>query len=558
MEILKRSESPVAAFASRTDDKGNKRQNRIVLVTDKLVNDVETGKAAYAVAVVEVDTRALVSGKRVKANKSITVYPRAKLFADLQEALADGRLLAITKQGERILAGVRGSNPQAAIQESVLENNIANFWANVKWQNNGAKKKSSFPATPTAMQIAFQKAGYTDQSGQKQYTPGNQKNSQKAFLPEGAFHSGVPSGSEAEVGQLREVIGRLNAGETVSLEEIERNPYIRRIVEIVDSTPSPHTILTPQRQALRQKVAAQLSALGSYTGVDSDGKEVYNGTVEQGHIVDLVVGLSAAGKSSVLVNPLSREHRARVIDSDMAKEALPEFNGGLGANAVHQESRDIIDYVLEEALANGDNIVHPIVGGGKTDKLVQTIERFKANGYTVFLHLNEVPGRVSLARALNRFLETGRYIPPSVIPGYGDTPTQNFHAIKNRRDLIDGYTHYSNDVPRGQRPVEIETSAGYRELNGRLSGLRGNHGGYSAETPGTGAGGQVNTGANEGSSSVQNGTGAGFSVGQNAFLPEGAFRSGVQEVREMPRPVGRGIWRIRRSQQAPFCLQRGC
>ena len=181
LEVLARSEEPIVAFASRADNSGNKRQNRIVLVTDKLVTDIETGKSEYAVAVTEVDTRSLVGGKRVKANKTITVYPMARLASDIQEAAAEGRLLDITKKGEQILAGVRGSNPQAAIQKSVLKKNIANFWANVKWNSANAQTTSSSASnqqTLTPMQLAFQKASYTDQSGQIQSMQNGGKNTQ--------------------------------------------------------------------------------------------------------------------------------------------------------------------------------------------------------------------------------------------------------------------------------------------------------------------------------------------------------------------------------------------
>lgn len=167
IEILEKSENPIAAFANRPNEKGNKRQNRIVLVTDKLIRDIETGQECYAVVVEEVDADANVNGGRMKANKTITVFPRSQILSDIADAMADGRLLDITKKGEQLLAGRRGTNPQAAIQETVLKKNIANFWANVKWKNGKTKKlSSSEAATLTPMQLQLQKAGLLDQSGQ--------------------------------------------------------------------------------------------------------------------------------------------------------------------------------------------------------------------------------------------------------------------------------------------------------------------------------------------------------------------------------------------------------
>lgn len=161
IEILEKSENPIAAFAAPSDEKGNKRQNRIVLVTDKVIRDVESGKEGYAVVIEEVDTYGVAEGKRVRANKAITIYPRTKMNADLALAVSEGRLLDITQKGEHLFAGVRGSNPQAAIRKDVLKKNIAHFWENVKWQSEKNKISSSEgKATPSAMQEALQKAGY--------------------------------------------------------------------------------------------------------------------------------------------------------------------------------------------------------------------------------------------------------------------------------------------------------------------------------------------------------------------------------------------------------------
>ena len=45
-----------------------------------------------------VDTVARSGGKQIKANKSITVYPRLQLSNDIQLAMAQGRILDITKK----------------------------------------------------------------------------------------------------------------------------------------------------------------------------------------------------------------------------------------------------------------------------------------------------------------------------------------------------------------------------------------------------------------------------------------------------------------------------
>ncbi len=161
IDILERSENPIAAFADTPDINGNKRHNRIVLVTDKIIKDAETGEEGYAVVVEEVDANGLDNGKRVKANKAITVYPRTKLNSDISLAIADGRLLDLSKKGRHLFAGVRGANSQAAIRKDVFKKNIANFWANVKWANEKNKiYSSSVTPTTTAMEDAIKNSSY--------------------------------------------------------------------------------------------------------------------------------------------------------------------------------------------------------------------------------------------------------------------------------------------------------------------------------------------------------------------------------------------------------------
>lgn len=139
IEILDASETPVLAFAAPSDYEGNKRENRIVLVTDKKVGNEN------AIVIEEVDTTALKSGKRIKANKIITTYNKNSLQSDIEQAFIENRMLfADEKRYRNLLAGVRGSISQAAIpKDGIFTNNIRNFWANVNWKNN----KNNFQKT---------------------------------------------------------------------------------------------------------------------------------------------------------------------------------------------------------------------------------------------------------------------------------------------------------------------------------------------------------------------------------------------------------------------------
>lgn len=266
--------------------------------------------------------------------------------------------------------------------------------------------------------------------------------------------------------ELQSVIDRLNAGEDVSREEIDRIPE----VAAVRALPKMNTadIQTPERQKLRSEVLEQLYQRGSYSSETHD----YTGEIAQERRADIVIGAPAAGKSSVLVDPLSEQHKSRVIDSDDAKKLLPEYDEGKGAGNVHRESSMIRDDLLVRAVENGDNLVWPTVGD-KLDKLLRDIQNFRDNGYSVYLHLNELSASKATGRALGRYLSTGRFVDPEVVLKVGDKPTQNYNYIRQQEGLIDGYSHYSNDVPRGEKPILYEAGDTGRSLEGdRGRGVR--------------------------------------------------------------------------------------
>lgn len=266
--------------------------------------------------------------------------------------------------------------------------------------------------------------------------------------------------------ELQSAIDRLTAGEDVSREEIDRIPEVAE----VRALPKMNTadIQTPERQKLRSEVLEQIYQRGSYSSKTHD----YTGEIAQERRADIVIGAPAAGKSSVLVDPLSEQHKSRVIDSDDAKKLLPEYDDGKGAGNVHRESSMIRDVLKQRAIARGENIVWPTVGD-KLDKLLSSIQEFRDNGYSVYLHLNELSAGKATGRALGRYLSTGRFVDPEVVLKVGDKPTQNYNYIRQQEGLIDGYSHYSNDVPRGEKPILYEAGDTGRPLEGdRGRGVR--------------------------------------------------------------------------------------
>lgn len=143
IEILNASENPIAAFAD-TPSKNNKRENRIVLVTDVKAD------GGLGVAIEEVDTYALKGGKHIRANKSITVYPKSNVQSAIQEAMADNRILYLDeKRSQAHLPVVKGANYPTVGRKADFSYNICSFWDNVKWKKSG-KTEMSFDSNTKA------------------------------------------------------------------------------------------------------------------------------------------------------------------------------------------------------------------------------------------------------------------------------------------------------------------------------------------------------------------------------------------------------------------------
>jgi predicted ABC-type ATPase len=291
-----------------------------------------------------------------------------------------------------------------------------------------------------------------------------------------------------EIGRLKEVVeGKLKAKELRD-KFISDNPQLSNVPVSEIGT---HLIQTEERKNLRKQIIEKRLSEGSYTGVDENGNDVYNGSVEKGKRLDIVIGLPASGKSSAIVNPLSQSYKSAVIDSDVIKQMLPEYNDGWGASLVHKESSSINSDLLREAMRSDSNVVLPIVGA-KTSSVEHYINAAKKYGYQVHVHLNELPSGKSVGRLLKRYFKDGRFINPEHAAQYENKPTEVYKQIKSRGD-IDGYSWWNNDVEYGQGPIRKDVSGNdrmgdkYLSSSGRGSGgifFKASRGRYATESPG--------------------------------------------------------------------------
>lgn len=275
-----------------------------------------------------------------------------------------------------------------------------------------------------------------------------------------------------------DILERLDRGESVEASEIEGLKEVKEgkikvdelLKEFVSQNPrfeklplndvGTYLLDSEERIQLRNSIIESRLQEGSFSGIDENGKELYNGKVERNRRLDIVIGLPASGKSSAIVNPLSEFYHSTVVDSDIIKQMLPEYNDGWGASLVHEESSDINLDFLKESMKIGNNIVLPIVGA-KTSSVKNYIVLAQKAGYSVNLHLNELPSGKAVGRLLKRYFHTGRFINPVYAAGYGNKPTAVYETMKGRSD-ISGYSRWNNDVAYGQRPGRTEISANNR------------------------------------------------------------------------------------------------
>lgn len=172
------------------------------------------------------------------------------------------------------------------------------------------------------------------------------------------------------------------------------------------------------------------------------GLEVPDAPVSFDRKATILIGPPAAGKST-LANPIAIEQRAAIIDSDEIKKVMPEYQGGIGAMAVHEESSEIAKALLNTVKDFGLNMVIPKVGESPAS-IRKLQKQLKDAGYEVKLINMEVAYAEARRRMFNRFVETGRLINPDYVRMVGDSPTQTYYTLKEE-GIFDGYANIDSN-----------------------------------------------------------------------------------------------------------------
>lgn len=185
------------------------------------------------------------------------------------------------------------------------------------------------------------------------------------------------------------------------------------------------------------------------TDVMYDGKVFY------------IIGPPAAGKSGIAAK-IADACGGYILDSDFAKRKLPEYENQIGsASLVHEESDKLVfgeGGLMECCLEKKTNMVIPKIGHN-LPSILQFCEGLQNAGYKVYLVSVDLDRQKATQRAYNRFVNTSRYVPLSLIfDGYGNQPTLNYFKIKQQNSSVfSGYSQISTDVPYGEAVKLVET-----------------------------------------------------------------------------------------------------
>lgn len=295
----------------------------------------------------------------------------------------------------------------------------------------------------------------------------------KSILPEGVKPiTWEPSADHLiiESEEARALYTRIKAGDYPTVEELKNNPVTAQIDALSSYYKAIYgntaEIQTPEREQLRKDIEQQFLGVGSARTASVDPetgkhKYVYDGDFAKDFKMELVLGLPASGKSTRITDPDSEEMKAFILDCDVVKEMIPEFqkSHGAAADAVHFESFNIMDSAMQQFLTGdlkGTNVIIPIVAGDFDELMQNYIKPFEDAGYHVTAKFAECEENASVSRNLARELETGRIINSAVVMSFGEKPLQVYEKLAPMQNAFGetyGQTELSSGTAKEVKPA---------------------------------------------------------------------------------------------------------
>ena len=272
--------------------------------------------------------------------------------------------------------------------------------------------------------------------------------------------------------EAREVYTRIINGDYFEVEELKNHNIVKQLDAISEYYRNKYgdtsKINTPERQELRKKIIKDFLAIGSAQPMAEQSRQPaehlggqlmkrvkysFTGPFKKEFKLELVLGLPAVGKSTYVVNPHSDKLDAFILDCDVIKELLPEYQESFGgaADAVHFESFAIRDKAMKEFLEGelkGRNIILPRVTTDFDGLMEKYIKPFEHAGYDVRAVYVDIPEKISVNRNVKRQLDSGRVFRSDVAFSFGEKPREVYERLK---DMIN-----SKGKPYGQPFEEVE------------------------------------------------------------------------------------------------------
>ena len=270
--------------------------------------------------------------------------------------------------------------------------------------------------------------------------------SAQSVLPENAVPvtwEVTPEHPMIDTDEARAVYQQIKEGDYPTLEELENHPVVAQLDALSayykDLYGNTADIDTPERKELREELKEWFLSQGSARteSTDENGKHhyVYDGALKKDYEMELVLGLPASGKSTMVTDPDSEEMGAFIMDCDMIKEQIPEYkeSHGAGADAVHFEGynlmQDAIKEFLEGGSMEGTNVILPIVSSDLEDLIENYITPFEDAGYHVKAKFCPAKPNEAAARVVMRELGGGQLINSKVAFGFGYGPEEVYEKL---------------------------------------------------------------------------------------------------------------------------------
>ena len=198
--------------------------------------------------------------------------------------------------------------------------------------------------------------------------------------------------------------------------------------------------------------------------------------------LSILGGRGGSGKSWFTKTGVVDGKHAIYVNSDDFKEALPEYKGW-NAALLHEESSYLANVAQRYARAHGLNVINDATmrSVGSNARLTKTIEmnflrrQFQDSGYNVNGYYMYASPQTAADRAVGRFLEVGRFVPPEYIAG----STSNEATFDSLRSKFHDWKVYDNDAPEfkpklfSQKQDQKNERQGQTVSAGRLSGQVG-------------------------------------------------------------------------------------